>query len=130
MDYREAYEQEHEKCADLADRIVVLESEKEELQFKLDRIKKNKLWKATAPARGVLHFVQRQQERLSHCGGPRDVLRKLKNKKRQRSVMESYGTGSFPDEAQRKQEQETVFPNMVKISILVEQPPGVSDSDA
>lgn len=119
MDYREAYEQEHEKCADLADRIVVLESEKEELQFKLDRIKKNKLWKATAPARGVLHFVQRQRERLSHCGGPRDVLRKLKNKKRQRSVMESYGTGSFPDEAQRKQEQETVFPNMVKISILV-----------
>lgn len=119
MDYREAYEQEHEKCADLADRIVVLEAEKEELQFKLDRIKKNRLWKATAPARGVLHFVQRQRERLSQCGGPGDVLRKLKNKGRQRSVMESYGTGSFPDEARRRQEQETVFPDMVKISILV-----------
>ena len=46
MDYREAYEREHEKCADLADKIVVLESEKEDLQFKLDRIKKNKFWKA------------------------------------------------------------------------------------
>lgn len=28
MDYREAYEREHEKCADLADKIVVLESGK------------------------------------------------------------------------------------------------------
>ena len=49
MDYREAYEREHEKCADLADKIVVLESEKEDLQFKLDRIKKkcNPLFRQT-----------------------------------------------------------------------------------
>lgn len=43
INYQEAYEREHEKCADLADKIVVLESEKEDLQFKLDRIKKNKI---------------------------------------------------------------------------------------
>ena len=30
INYQEAYEREHEKCADLADKIVVLESEKEE----------------------------------------------------------------------------------------------------
>lgn len=119
IDYREAYEREKERCADLADKIVVLEAEKEDLQFKLDRIKKNKLWKATGPARSVFHFVQRQKDRLSHCGGPRDVLRKIRNKKRQKGLMVSYGTGSFPDEARRKEEQETVFPRMVKISILV-----------
>ncbi len=28
INYKEAYEREHEKCADLADKIVVLESEK------------------------------------------------------------------------------------------------------
>lgn len=119
IDYREAYEKEKERCADLADKIVVLEAEKEDLQFKLDRIKKNKLWKATGPARSVFHFVQRQKDRRSHCGGPRDVLRKIRNKKRQKGLMVSYGTGSFPDEARRKEEQETVFPRMVKISILV-----------
>lgn len=119
IDYREAYEKEKERCADLADKIVVLEAEKEDLQFKLDRIKKNKLWKATGPARSVFHFVQRQKDRLSHCGGPRDVLRKIRNKKRQKGQMVSYGTGSFPDEARRREEQETVFPRMVKISILV-----------
>ena len=104
INYKEAYEREHEKCADLADKIVVLESEKEDLQFKLDRIKKNKFWKATGPARSVIHFAQRQKERLSHCGGPKDILRKIRNKSHQKSLMESYGTGSFPDAEQRKKE--------------------------
>lgn len=119
INYQEAYEREHEKCADLADKIVVLESEKEDLQFKLDRIKKNKFWKATGPARSLIHFAQRQRDRLSHCGGPKDILRKIRNKTRQKSLMESYGTGSFPDAAQRKKEEETIFPYMPKISILV-----------
>ena len=57
---------------------------------------------------------------MSHCGELKDVLRKIANKKQQKSVMESYGTGSFPDEEKRrKAERETVFHNMVKISILV-----------
>ena len=119
INYKEAYEREHEKCADLADKIVVLESEKEDLQFKLDRIKKNKFWKATGPARSLIHFAQRQRDRLSQCGGPKDILRKIRNKTRQKSLMESYGTGSFPDAEQRKKEEETIFPYMPKISILV-----------
>ena len=112
INYQEAYEREHEKCADLADKIVVLESEKEDLQFKLDRIKKNKFWKATGPARSLIHFAQRQRDRLSHCGGPKDILRKIRNKSRQKSLMESYGTGSFPDAEQRKKEEETIFTYM------------------
>ncbi len=117
--YREAYEQEHEKCADLADRVVLLESENEELQFKLDRIKNTIFWKASGPARRLIHFAGRQKERLSHCGGPRDIARKLANRRRQKKAMGDYGTGSFPDEERRRLEQETVFPRMVKISILV-----------
>ena len=119
MDYREAYELEHEKCADLADKIVLLESENEELQYKLDRIKNNSFWKLSKPFRSVIHFAIRQKERLSQCGGPKDIARKLVNKRKQIQAMESFGTGSFPDEEQRKKERETLFPNMVKISILV-----------
>ena len=29
------------------------------------------------------------------CGGPKDILRKIRNKTRQKSLMESYGTGSM-----------------------------------
>ena len=98
INYKEAYEREHEKCADLADKIVVLESEKEDLQFKLDRIKKNKFWKATGPARSVIHFAQRQKERLSHCGGPKDILRKIRNKSQlsRRGAEEERGRNGIP----------------------------------
>ena len=117
--YKELYEKEHEKCADLADRIVALENDNIELQFKLDKIKNNALWKMTKPARSVFHFVMRQKQRLAGCGGLKDILRKLANKKKQIGVMASYGTESFPDAEQRKVEESAVFPKMVKISILV-----------
>ena len=75
--FQEAYEQEREKCADLTDKIVILESEKEELQFKLDRIKNNTFWKMTKPARNVIHASRRIKDRVSNCGGPKGVVKKL-----------------------------------------------------
>ncbi len=118
-DYREAYEQEHLKCAELAGRIADLEAKNEELEWKLNRIKKNPLWKASKPARNCIHWVFRQRDRLKNCGGPRGVLHKLDYKKREREAMKHFGTASFPGEEQAAAERNTVFPNMVKISILV-----------
>ena len=46
LNYREAYEKEHIKTADLAERVAVLEARNEELTFKLNRIKNNPLCKA------------------------------------------------------------------------------------
>ena len=118
-DYREAYEQEHLKCAELAGRIADLEAKNEELEWKLNRIKKNPLWKASKPARNCIHWVFRQRDRLKNCGGLRGVLHKLDYKKREREAMKHFGTASFPGEEQAAVERNTVFPNMVKISILV-----------
>jgi len=119
MDFREAYEKEHIKTADLAERVAVLEAKNEELTFKLNRIKNNPLWKLSSPLRKGMHFAIRQRDRLKNCGNLRGVWAKLKYKKIERQAMECYGTKSFPDEAQRKLQQETVFENRVKISILV-----------
>ena len=119
MDYKEAYEKEHLKNADLAARIADLESKNDELTWKLDRIKNNPLWKASKPARKAVHWAIRQKDRVSNCGGPKGVLAKLDYKKREREAMRQFGTESFPDEEQAKRERETVFPRMVKISILV-----------
>ena len=47
MNYKEAYEKEHERCEDLTDRVVLLEAEIEDLKFKLDRIKNNKFCRNT-----------------------------------------------------------------------------------
>ena len=119
IDYREAYEQEHLKCAELAGRIADLEASNEELQWKLDRIKKNPLWKASKPFRSCLHWLIRQKDRLANCGGPRGVILKLGYKKRERAAMRQFGTESFPSPEQAALERAAVFPKMVKISILV-----------
>jgi len=119
MDYREAYEKEHLKCADYAERIAQLEEEKDYLQFRLDRIHNNSLWKATAGLRKMMHAVKRQTDRIKNCGGLRGIWAKIKYKQRERVAMVQHGTASFPDEARAKQERETVFDRMVKISILV-----------
>ena len=119
IDYKEAYEKEHIKCADLAGRIADLEEQNEELSFKLGRIKNNPLWKASKPARDWMHWAIRQKQRLTNCGGPKGVLRKIDYKKREKEAMKQFGTESFPTQEEAKRQRETVFPRMVKISILV-----------
>lgn len=117
--YQEAYEKEHIKTADLAERVAVLEAKNEELNFKLNRIKSNPLWKMTAPLRKWIHFVIRQRDRLKNCGSLKGGLAKINYKKRERLAMEQFGTKSFPSPERRKQEREAHFKRMVKISILV-----------
>lgn len=119
MDYKEAYEKEHLKCADLASRVAELEEKNDELNFKLNRIKNNPMWKASAPLRKGMHYCIRQRDRLKNCGNLRGIWAKLKYKEREREAMAHYGTASFPDEARRRQERETQFDRMVKFSILV-----------
>ena len=119
MNYREAYEQEHLKSADLAARVASLEAKNEELEWKLNRIKNNPLWKLSKPLRNCVHWAIRQKDRLANCGGIKGVLHKLDYKKREREAMKQFGTDSFPNEERAKLERETVFPRMVKISILV-----------
>lgn len=119
MDYKEAYEKEHLKTADLAERVAVLEAKNEELTFKLGRIKNNPLWKASAPLRKGMHFVIRQRDRLKNCGNLKGVVAKIKYKQIEHKAMEQFGTKSFPDEERARREREQVFERMVKISILV-----------
>lgn len=118
-DWETLYQEEHLKNADLAGRIADLEAQKDDLQFKLDRIKNNKLWKASAPLRKTMHFCIRQKDRIKNCGSVKGVLHKIAYKKNEKEAMKQFGTKSFPDEARAKAERETVFPRMPKISILV-----------
>lgn len=119
MDYKEAYENEHLRNADLAGRVADLEAKCDDLSFQLNRIKTNPVWKASAPFRRCMHFILRQKSRLKNCGSIRGVISKLEYKKIEKKAMQSYGTQSFPDaeEAQRQSKQR--FQRMVKFSILV-----------
>lgn len=114
----DAYLREKRKNADLAERLAFLEEKNEELQYKLDRIRKNPMWKASAPLRSVLHFGIRQMDRLKNQGSVRGVLRKLSSKAKEKQAMKRYGSASFPSAEEREAQRREVFANPVTISIL------------
>lgn len=71
------------------------------------------------PAGRCLKKLNRQWIRLKNCGGVRGILLKLAYKRREHRAMGRFGSRGFPDEERIAQEREAVFPQMVKISILV-----------
>ncbi len=119
MNYQELYENEREKCAELADKLSLLESENEDLQSKLDNIKNNVFWKLSKPARSAIHFTRRQKDRLVSCGSIKGVARKVASKRKEKKVLKTFGTESFPTPEQIEEQRNTKFERMVKISILV-----------
>lgn len=119
MDYREAYEKERERCAYLADRLSQVEEERDVLQVKLDYIHNSAFWKMSKPFRRVFHFCRKQAIRARRVLHPRDLVKKLKYKKRERQASLQFGTASFPDQETACAQREAVFPQMVKFSILV-----------
>ena len=118
-DYKAAYEREKLKSADLAEKVADLEDKNQELQFKLDRIKNNPIWKASTPARNTMHWVIRQRDRLRNQGSVRGVIAKIKYKQIEKKAMTHYGTESFPSEETRAKQEKAVFEKMPLISILV-----------
>ncbi len=118
-DYKAAYEREKLKSADLAERIAELEDKNQELQFKLDRIKNNPIWKASTPARNTMHWVIRQRDRIRNQGSLKGVIAKIKYKQIEKKAMTHYGTESFPSAETRVMQEKAVFPKMPLISILV-----------
>lgn len=117
--YRQAYEQEKMRAASLAGRLADAKNEADSLQFQLDRIKNNPVWKASRPLRQAMHWGIRNYRRLRNLGGPKGIVRKLKQKKIEAEAKKLHGTASFPTPEQAQEQRNTIFDRMVKISILV-----------
>lgn len=100
-------------------RLHDVQTQRDELQVQVERVRQNPLWKASRPIRGVLRVSKKTVKRMKNLGGPKGFYRKARQKCNDRMARKEYGTKSFPDEVTRKREAETVFPNEVKISILV-----------
>lgn len=117
--YKQAYEQEKARAASLAGRLADAKNEADSLQFQLDRIKNNPVWKASKPLRQTMHWGLRNYRRIRNLGGPKGIARKLRQKKIEAQAKKLHGTASFPTPEQAQQQRETKFGRMVKISILV-----------
>ena len=117
--YKQAYEQEKARAASLAGRLADAKNEADSLQFQLDRIKNNPLWKASKPLRQTMHWGLRNYRRVRNLGGPKGIVRKLKQKKIEAEAKKLHGTASFPKPEQADKQRSAKFDKMVKISILV-----------
>ena len=104
-DYRDAYEKEHYKAVYLANRVAELEDQVDDLTFRLNRIKNNPLWKASAPARKCMHFCIRQADRLKNCGSFSGVIQKIRYKSYEKKAMTHYGQACFTSQEERKRQE-------------------------
>lgn len=117
--YKEAYEAEKARAASLAGRLADARNDADNLQFQLDRIKNNPIWKASKPLRAGMHWGLRNYRRVRNLGGPKDIARKIRQKKIEQEAKKLHGTASFPTSEEAEKQRNTQFEHMVKISILV-----------
>ena len=117
--YREMYEREQKKNEELTRTIVALEAQNADLNYKLDKVRKSRLWRAIYPARLLWSHIRNIFTRIRSYGNIKNILIKLKSKQIERKAYKSYGTLSFPTEEEEKKQRETKFNKEVKFSILV-----------
>ncbi len=86
---------------------------------RFDKVRDTWYWKASKPLRVIVHFFLRMKNAYIHYGGFRGMYKRWKQKRGEAVKRVDFGTKSFPAEAQRHLEEETVFSKNIKISILV-----------
>ncbi|MBR4718886.1 MAG: glycosyltransferase [Lachnospiraceae bacterium] len=117
--YKDLYEKEHKKNEELTEQIVDLEAQNADLTYKLDKIRKSKLWKSIYPIRLAYSHLKNLVTRIRRYGNLRNLVDKIRSKRIEKAAYKSYGTLSMPDEDTRRKQRETDFPRNIKFSILV-----------
>lgn len=117
--YKDLYEKELKRNEELTEYIVDLEAENADLTYKLDKIRKSKLWKSIYPIRLAYSHLKNLCIRIKRYGNLKNLLKKIQAKRIERAAYKSYGTLSMPDEETRRKQRETVFPENICFSILV-----------
>ena len=117
--YKALYEKEAEKNSRLIREMTALEEEHAELKRKVDLLKNSAMFKLISPFRKAWARLKNALIRLKRYGSIKEVIRKLKSKRIERSAYKFHGTLSFPTEEQRKEAEKTRWKKEHVFSILV-----------
>lgn len=107
--YKEAYEREKKRNAELAGELADANEKAADLDFKLKRIKNNPIWKMSKPFRVVMHFCIRTKNRILCHGNPKGIARKIHSKIIEKRAIKQHGTKSFPNEKEREYQRNYKF---------------------
>ena len=105
----------NELSGELADSKMKIE----ELEHQIGRIMNNPAFKATKPLRKFAHLLLRIKRKVMQYRSPKQLVRKLQSKKIEKMAMKQHGTESFPNEIDRRKQEETEFSKGIIFSILV-----------
>ena len=117
--YKELYEKEAEKNARLIKEMTSLEEEHAELKRKVELLKNSALFKLISPFRKAWAKLKNAVIRVKRYGSIKEVIRKIKSKKIERSAYKYHGTLSYPTEEQRQKASQTKWKKEHVFSILV-----------
>ena len=117
--YRELYEKELKKNEKLIEELADLEAEHAELKRKTDLLKNSFLFRASKPLRNIWAKFKHTVIRVKRYGSVKEIIRKLKSKKIERSACKLHGSLSFPTGEELEQAKKRKFSKGHIFSILV-----------
>ncbi len=117
--YRDLYENEVKKNEKLIEELADLEAEYAELKRKTDLLKGSFLFRVSKPLRNTWARLKNSVIRVKRYGSVKEVLRKLKSKRIERSAYKLHGTESFPSVEQITEMRKKAFSKDHIFSILV-----------
>ena len=117
--YKDLYEKERQKCADLTEKLVDAEAKAADLTNKMDKLRNSMIWKMVYPARLAWSHTKNLFIRIKRYGSISNLKKKIISKIIERKAYRSYGTLSMPTPEEIKAQKETVFPKNILFSILV-----------
>ena len=117
--YKDLYEKERRKNAELTERLVDAERTVADLNYKMDKLRNSLIWKMIYPARLAWSHTKNLFIRIRRYGSFANLKKKIESKIIERKAYKSYGTLSMPDEEEIRRQSQTVFPRNIKFSILV-----------
>ena len=113
--YQEQCEKLKKENMELSSKLATCEYAKKEAEENLHRIKNSLFWKLLKPFR----MIRVACIRLGYYRSPKRIARKIRDKRIEKKAYKYFGTQSFPDEAERKRQSETVYEREIIFSILV-----------
>ncbi len=117
--YKELYEKELKKNEELTEALVNTEAQNADLTYKLDKIRKSKLWKSIYPFRLLWSHTKNFFIRIKRYGNLKNLMRKVESKRIEKMAYKSYGTQSMPSAELIEKQRTQKFSKDIKFSILV-----------
>ena len=117
--YKDLYEKERLKNAELTEKLVDAEAKVADLNYKMDKLRNSLVWKCIYPFRLVWSHTKNIFIRIKRYGSIRNLKKKIESKIIERRAYKSYGTLSMPSAQEIKAQKETKFLRDIRFSILV-----------